>query len=82
MHTPHSHAGKGGAAKFNELLKIQIKVHHQILNEWGACPILNLKKNFELAVTTNSGKKPDIDVREKTHQIMLHSLGILMCMHM
>ena len=40
------------------------------------------EKKFELAAPTNSGKKPDIDVREKTHQIMLHSLGILMCMHM
>ena len=40
------------------------------------------EKNFELAAPTNSVKKPDIDVREKTHQIMLHSLGILMCMHM
>ena len=35
--------GKGGAVKLNEMLKIQIKVHHQILNEWGAHPILNFK---------------------------------------
>ena len=37
--------GKGGAVKFNELLKIQIKVHYQILNKWREYPILNLKKN-------------------------------------
>ena len=42
MHTVHSQVG--GAATLDKSLKIQIKVHHQILNEWGAYPILNLKQ--------------------------------------
>ena len=59
-------------------LKNTIEYTNQFLNEWGAYPILNFKNILNWLPQPIQGKNltwPNIDVREKTHQIMPHSLA-------